>query len=162
MYEKSADHTDYCSSNFARSYLWLGASDQEIENEWMYLETSTPIEWVGPWRGNGPNGGMAENCLVMLNGPVTAEWSDIACLSSYYFCVPCEFEDKVWTHLRGPAMCDSSPFNSHYFIDKQVNGKPSLTGSFHSEIYWENETNSWVLKSLKVSDLWVNHLSNYY
>ena len=150
LYNLSKNYSDFCSKGIGNSYLWLGANDVLKERTWMYHDTETPIAWEGPWRGDGPNGGTVENCLVMLRGDFASKWSDMACLASYYFCVPCELQDHVPLYLKGPVLCSTSPFNEEYFISELKNDKPLISGTLHSEIYWDTQNKSWVLKSLKV------------
>lgn len=150
LYNTTLVKADYCANNIGWSYLWLGATDAEEERVWKYIGTSTPISWEGSWRGGAPNGGIVENCLVMLYGDFAEKWSDIACLDTYYFCLGCEFETRVYLYLKGPAMCPSSPFNYNYILDGERDNRPVIAGIMHSEIYWEERTHSWILHSLKV------------
>nr|XP_053626189.1 uncharacterized protein LOC128684076 [Cherax quadricarinatus] len=148
VYESTQKVAARCSGGEGASYLWLGAADAAQERLWTYLGTGLPIKWEGPWRGGGPNGGTQENCLVMLYGDFPALWSDIACLESYSFCAPCEFTQLETMYLKGPALCNTSPFNYQYLLGGQLgDGRPSLTGFYHSDIFWEN--NTWYLQSLK-------------
>ena len=123
--------------------------DKSIQNSTKI--TSFRILAQGRWRGDGPNGGTVENCMVMLHGAFPGRWSDIACLDSYSFCVPCEFEEFSTMYLKGGLLCNTSPFNTEYLLVKDINEKPSLTGFLHSDIFWENNTQSWVLASRKVT-----------
>ncbi|KAK7073106.1 hypothetical protein SK128_019624 [Halocaridina rubra] len=149
LYNTSQDRAEYCSGGQGSAYLWLGANDKDIEGQWVYTSNSQPLNWEGPWRGLGPNGGSVENCLVLLTGNFPAAWSDIACLETYSFCVPCEFEKLSMLHLKGPSLCDNSPFNRQYFFGGEKNGRPFLAGLFHSDIYWDPLRESWMLQSLK-------------
>lgn len=150
VYESSKDVATYCSGEVGASYLWLGVNDEAQERTWAYWSSGEPVTWENTWRGTGPNGGIAENCLVMLHGAYPGYWSDIACLDSYAFCVPCEFEEPPLFHLKGPAMCEESPFNRQYMIGELQNGQPSLRGFFHTDMYWNSTEEVWVMESLKV------------
>lgn len=149
IYNESKVHDAYCSRGQS-SYLWLGANDEKQERQWVYLVSGEPLSWESKWRGDGPNGGTVENCLVMLSGTFPGRWSDIACLDTYSFCVPCEFETRTTIYLKGPAMCEGSPFNLKYMLGENVGGRPSLVGFLHSDIYWDEERGAWVMRSLKV------------
>ncbi|XP_064100869.1 uncharacterized protein LOC135211492 [Macrobrachium nipponense] len=149
LYESSKDRAQQCSGGQGSSYMWLGANDEVNEGQWVSWATEEPIGWEGPWRGLGPNGGTAENCMVMLAGDFPSMWSDIACLDTYSFCVPCEFKQLTSLHLKGAALCNSSPFNQQYFLDSEKNGRPFFAGFFHSDIYWDPLSGSWTLQSLK-------------
>ncbi|XP_068220335.1 uncharacterized protein [Palaemon carinicauda] len=149
LFSSSKDDAPYCSKNVGASYLWLGADDTQEEGVWRYLEKNETLPWPGNWRGDGPNGGKVENCMVMQAGSFPSAWSDIACLDSYEFCVPCEFEELAVLYLKGPSVCPGSPFNLEYFLGEKRGGRPSLIGFFHSDIYWDTEMEAWVLKSLK-------------
>ncbi|XP_045129533.1 uncharacterized protein LOC123515136 isoform X2 [Portunus trituberculatus] len=149
LYERSQGRATYCSKGQGSSYLWMGATDSRQERLWEYWETNEPVSWEGPWRGSGPNGGTAENCLVMLSGTFPSRWSDIACLDSYEFCVPCEFPQLSTLYLKGPAVCPNSPFNQEYVLGAERGGRPALHGFFHSDIYWETGNKSWTIRSLK-------------
>lgn len=138
-----------CSGGLGASYLWLGATDEDSEGQWYYLTTRQPLPWQGIWRGGGPNGGSQENCMVMLDGEFPGRWSDIACLESYSFCVPCVSQTEATIYLKGSVVCPYSPFNRRYSLAPYRGGKPSLQGFYHSDIYFQNDT--WILKSLKVS-----------
>lgn len=92
LYTSSRDKANTCSGNVGESYMWLGANDEGVERQWVYWGSGEHVKWEHRWRGTGPNGGVVENCLVMLHGDNPGYWSDIACLPSYAFCVPCEFE----------------------------------------------------------------------
>ena len=151
LYERSQGRATYCSKGQGSSYLWMGATDSRQERLWEYWETNEPVSWEGPWRGSGPNGGTAENCLVMLSGTFPSQWSDIACLDSYEFCVPCEFPQLSTLYLKGPAVCPNSPFNQEYVLGAEKGGRPALHGFFHSDIYWDTGNKSWAIHSLKVN-----------
>lgn len=150
VYESSKDEAVYCSGKVGASYLWLGANDEAQERTWVYWESGEPISWEHTWRGTKPNGGTAENCMVMMYDTFPGYWSDIACLDSYAFCVPCEFEALPQFHLKGPAMCEDSPFNFKYLIGELQDGQPSLKGFFHTDIYWNSTRGVWIIESLKV------------
>ncbi|ROT78797.1 putative glycine receptor subunit alpha-4 isoform X3 [Penaeus vannamei] len=151
LYNESKIHDAYCSGGQS-SYLWLGANDEKVERQWVYWGTGEPIPWESKWRGDGPNGGTVENCLVLLSGTFPGRWSDIACLDTYSFCVPCEFETRTSIYLKGPAMCEGSPFNLQYMLGDSVGGRPALVGFLHTDIFWDQERGSWVMRSLKDSD----------
>ena len=153
LFDTSKHRAHYCSGSVGASYMWLGANDIEEEGVWRYWESNEVLSWESEWRGDGPNGGIVENCLVMLAGTFPARWSDIACLDSYAFCVPCEFEALAVLYLKGPAVCPGSPFNLQYILGENRGGRPSFTGFFHSDIFWDLEKKSWVLQSIKVSQI---------
>ncbi|XP_071531024.1 LOW QUALITY PROTEIN: uncharacterized protein [Panulirus ornatus] len=152
VYESSKERADFCSGGQGSSYLWLGANDHKDERQWVYWQSGLPIPWEGPWRGSGPNGGIVENCLVMLTGTFPGRWSDIACLDSYEFCVPCEFTKMSKLYLKGPAICRNSPFNREYALGADYGLRPSLNGYFHSDIIWDPKNFSWVIQSRKVEE----------
>ncbi|XP_045110701.1 uncharacterized protein LOC123504331 [Portunus trituberculatus] len=147
LFETTKDKADKCSGGLGASYLWLGATDKHEEGEWVFMSTLQPLSWQGPWRGDGPNGGTQENCMVMLYGAFPGRWSDIACLDSYSFCVPCVSPHPVTIYLKGAVVCPYSPFNLHYYLGPYRDGKPTLQGFYHSDIYYQNGT--WYLQSLK-------------
>ncbi|XP_069977730.1 uncharacterized protein [Penaeus vannamei] len=149
MYESSKSRSGYCSGGQGSGYLWLGANDVRTENEWVYWTSGQALAWEGPWRGAGPNGGNVENCLVMLTGNFPGLWSDIACLDSYAFCVPCEFDRLSVLYLKGAMLCEGSPINKQYIVSDEKNGRPLLSGFLHSDIFWDPAAGSWVLQSLK-------------
>ncbi|XP_069167656.1 LOW QUALITY PROTEIN: uncharacterized protein [Procambarus clarkii] len=152
VYQRTQNMFSHCSGGMGANFLWLGASDAVHEGLWTYLDTTLAIPWAGPWRGDGPNGGTQENCLVMLNGEFPAQWSDITCLDSYSFCVPCEFNQLETIYLKGPAVCPNSPFNYQYvLVDERGTSRPSLAGFYHSDIFWQNS--SWFLQSLKAGEV---------
>ncbi|KAK4320578.1 hypothetical protein Pmani_008582 [Petrolisthes manimaculis] len=151
VYSNSKDQAKKCSGNVGESYLWIGANDEVDERQWAYWGSGEKVKWEHRWRGSGPNGGVVENCLVMLHGENNpGYWSDIACLPTYAFCVPCEFEDNQVMHLKGPALCPGSPFNLQYTLGEERDGSPSLMGFFHTDIYWNNTRAAWIMQSLKV------------
>ncbi|XP_071548102.1 uncharacterized protein [Panulirus ornatus] len=152
VFKSSVKNAAFCSGKVGASYLWLGANDQQTERQWVYWGSGRPLLWESSWRGSGPNGGTVENCLVMLYGEFPARWSDIACLDSYAFCVPCEFERLQTLYLKGPAVCQNSPFNQRYLLGEERNGRPSILGYFHSDIFWNDTEGVWVLQSLKRED----------
>ena len=151
LFDHSIKHAEFCSGGQGSTFLWLGADDNDVERQWEYSHTNNPIPWDGPWRGGNPNGGTVENCLVMLFGSFSRMWNDIACLETYQFCVPCEFKKISTLYLKGPALCNTSPFNIEYILETTLNNKPAFTGFLHSDILWDPDTSSWILKSLKVS-----------
>lgn len=151
LYKSTKDRAGHCSGYLGTNYLWLGAHDNIKEGRWDKWETGRTVEYQGLWRGAGPNGGTVENCMVMLYGAFAGRWSDIACLETYSFCVPCEFERYTTMHLKGALLCSTSYFNSEYLLIHEINGRISLTGYLHSDIIWSNDTASWVLQSKKVS-----------
>ncbi|KAK4287699.1 hypothetical protein Pmani_039234, partial [Petrolisthes manimaculis] len=148
LYDGSVYRAPYCSGGHGMSYLWLGAHDTLQDGSWQYF-AGDPVRWGGDWRGTGPNGGNVENCLVMQYDTFPARWSDIACLDTYKFCVSCEYPERPMFTLAGLAVCESSPFNSKYIMEGQVNGRPSFLGYFHSDITWDTIDKGWVLGSLK-------------
>ncbi|XP_050732358.1 uncharacterized protein LOC127006450 [Eriocheir sinensis] len=152
LYQASVQSAPHCSGGGGPSYLWLGAHDSTQEGRWTYF-TGEPLEWGGAWRGDGPNGGTAENCLVMQYDSFPAKWSDIACLDTYTFCVPCEYPARPIFHLRGAGLCSTAPFNRQYTLEGERGGRPSLLGLFHSDIVWEAKSEAWVLASLKEAGL---------
>lgn len=153
LYDVSVGRAKYCSGGQGSSFLWLGASDESNERVWAYVDSGEPIAWESAWRGSGPNGGTAENCLVMLTGSFPARWSDIACLDSYEFCIPCEFTSLSTLYLKGPALCPNSPFNRKYALGPEEGGRPTLQGFYHSDIYWDTTRGTWTLHSHKVTIL---------
>ena len=150
LFESTKDYADKCSAGLGASYIWLGATDEDEEGQWVFMSTRQSLTWQGTWRGDGPNGGSQENCMVMLYGAFPGRWSDIACLESYSFCVPCVSSRPTTIYLKGPVVCPYSPFNRRYYLAPHRKGKPSLQGFYHSDIYFENGT--WVLQSLKVNE----------
>ncbi|XP_042218513.1 uncharacterized protein LOC121863781 isoform X2 [Homarus americanus] len=165
VFQSSRSQAEFCSGNVGASYLWLGANDHETEQQWVYWGSGEPIPQEGTWRGTGPNGGIVENCLVMLYGTFPGQWSDIACLNTYAFCVSCEFENQSVIHLKGLAVCEESPFNLHYFLGEEKGGLPSFSGFFHSNIEWNVTKGAWVLHSLKEEDAmawWIPPRSGMY
>ncbi|XP_066980309.1 uncharacterized protein [Macrobrachium rosenbergii] len=149
IFNSSKHYAQSCSGDIGAYYLWLGAEDQQEEGVWRYLQRNETLPWQGRWRGDGPNGGKMKNCMVMLFGNFPGYWSDIACLDSYEFCVPCEFEELKVIYLKGPAVCPGSPFNLEYYLGEERGGRPSFIGVSHSDIYWDTDMDAWVLKSLK-------------
>ncbi|XP_068200691.1 uncharacterized protein [Palaemon carinicauda] len=87
----------------------------------------------------------------MLYGDFPSRWSDVSCVDSYSFCVPCEFSRRSTLYLRGPGVCKTSPFNRQYILQGESGGKPALSGYFHSEIVYDSKASSWIMKSLKVA-----------
>ncbi|XP_064113370.1 uncharacterized protein LOC135220010 isoform X2 [Macrobrachium nipponense] len=153
LFDISKSRAQYCSGNVGASYLWLGANDISEEGIWRKWESKSVLSWQSLWRGDRPNGGSEENCLVMLAGSFPARWSDIACLETYAFCVPCEFDKLAILYLKGPAVCPGSPFNLQYIIGENRGGRPTLLGFFHSDIFWDNDLKVWMLQSRKVNDM---------
>ncbi|XP_076056292.1 uncharacterized protein LOC143034241 [Oratosquilla oratoria] len=153
LYNSTKEMATACSGGVGASYMWLGADDMDKERTWVYIESREPLRWEGPWRGAGPNGGTAENCLVMLHGDNPGRWSDIACLESYNFCVPCEYEGYSSMYLKGKTLCSTSPFNNEYRLIGVKGNKPMLKGTLHSDIYWSEKDGTWVLSSLKTPDV---------
>ncbi|XP_066980291.1 uncharacterized protein [Macrobrachium rosenbergii] len=149
IFNSSKHYAQSCSGDIGASFLWLGAEDQQEEGVWRYLQRNETLPWQGRWREDEPKGGKMENCMVMLFGNFPGYWSDIACLASYEFCVPCEFEELKVIYLKGPAVCPRSPFNSEYYLGEERGGRPSFIGLSHSDIYWDTDMVAWVLKSLK-------------
>lgn len=151
LYAVSRGRAGQCSGYLGTNYLWLGAHDDAVEGRWDHWDSGHPITFQGPWRGGGPNGGTVENCLVMLHGDFPGLWSDIACLDTYSLCVACEFKEYTTMYLKGELLCKTSPFNAEYLLHMDFIERPSLTGFLHSDIYWSNDTVSWVLASRKVN-----------
>ncbi|XP_068220245.1 uncharacterized protein [Palaemon carinicauda] len=149
LFSTSSYRAQHCSGNVGASYMWMGANDVTEEGVWRYWESNSVLPWQSLWRGDGPNGGSVENCLVMLAGSFPARWSDIACLDSYAFCVPCEFDRLKTLYLKGPAVCPGSPFNLQYILGENRGGRPSLVGFFHSDIFWDSNRKMWTLQSIK-------------
>ena len=151
MYDVTKGRAGHCSRYLGTNYLWIGATDNNVEGRWDNWDTNVSLTYQGAWRGGGPNGGKVENCLVMLHGSeFSGLWSDIACLDSYSFCVACEFKAYSTLYLRGGLLCRNSPFNNKYLLYKDINGKIALTGFRHTDIYWINDTSTWILQSRKV------------
>ncbi|XP_069949577.1 uncharacterized protein [Cherax quadricarinatus] len=149
LYNVTQQDAEYCTGGQGSNYLWLGATDQWHEGQWQYWDSGQTVPWIGPWRGSGPNGGVVENCLVLQTVPFMDQWSDIACLDTYEFCVPCEFISSPVLYLRGPAVCPTSPFNRQYALVEKRGGKLALDGYLHSDIFWDPNNSTWVIKSLK-------------
>ncbi|KAF2363380.1 Neurotransmitter-gated ion-channel ligand-binding domain [Trinorchestia longiramus] len=149
LFADTVDKAGYCSNYLGTNYMWLGAHDNFVEGRWDHWDTNQTLTFLGKWRGDGPNGGTIENCLVMLSGTFGGLWSDIACLDTYELCMTCEFKQYTTLHFKGGLLCRGSPFNSEYLLVEDVNQKPSLTGYLHSDIFWDNQTQSWILASRK-------------
>ncbi|KAK7084208.1 hypothetical protein SK128_019198, partial [Halocaridina rubra] len=61
---------------------WLGASDQEEEGLWKFVNNQ-PVPMGTPFWGPGePNGGEANNCAI-LNQSNNHYWYDVDCGNSY-------------------------------------------------------------------------------
>ena len=62
-----------------RGPFWIGATDQEVENEWKWIDGSK-VELTN-WHTGEPNRGTSENCLSIIMD----RWHDASCLSSYFY-----------------------------------------------------------------------------
>ncbi|KAJ8019463.1 Transmembrane protease serine 9 [Holothuria leucospilota] len=58
------------------SEYYIGLTDQEIEGDFRWIRDNT-VPSSFPWGFSQPNGGAAENCVVVSGNP--AVWSDTAC-----------------------------------------------------------------------------------
>ncbi|KAK7085491.1 hypothetical protein SK128_028222 [Halocaridina rubra] len=150
LYEGTVSKAPYCSGGAGPAYMWLGAHDNHQEGQWVFLGSGIPIPWDGLWQGGRANGGPGKNCLVMLYGDFPSRWSDVSCLETNSLCASCEFSKRSTLNLRGPGVCDTSPFNRQYIIQGESGGKPALSGFFHSEIIYDDKAGAWIMRSLKI------------
>jgi hypothetical protein len=72
------------------NYVWLGASDEAIEGDWVWItgEVWDYTDWDPIY--NEPNGGTYENCLQYSD--YSDKWNDAPCYSNYNFLIV-EFSD---------------------------------------------------------------------
>ncbi|XP_037785905.1 perlucin-like protein [Penaeus monodon] len=63
-------------------HYWLGATDEEEEGTWKYVN-NRPIPMGVPfWSKNEPNSGNTYNCAIM-HASINHYWSDIPCGNKY-------------------------------------------------------------------------------
>ncbi|XP_059355386.1 ladderlectin-like [Carassius carassius] len=66
------------------THSWIGAHDAIQEGQWVWSD-GTPYDYTN-WCSGEPNGGGAENCVV-INYSSNVCWVDITCSTSAgYFC----------------------------------------------------------------------------
>jgi len=84
-YDILIKHTSVCSLQPQGTSVWLGATDLASEGDWVWQGSGTDMVYEKFYPGE-PNGGMAENCLIMMyeNG----NWIDGQCSGTmnYHIC----------------------------------------------------------------------------
>ena len=58
----------------------MGLNDRDVEGTWRYASVDKSLVYL-KWRGNEPNGGETDDCVIMKQKGV---WSDANCDSNYF------------------------------------------------------------------------------
>ena len=67
---------DLVYGKFPTTRFWLGASDEQHEGSWEWINgKNIRDEKYHNWRKGQPNGGTKENCLLLIDG----DWIDVSC-----------------------------------------------------------------------------------
>ena len=65
----------FALEKFGAYFFWIGATDQEMEDEWKWIDGSR-IE-LHNWQTGEPNGGRLESCLYFYGQ--NGKWYDVPC-----------------------------------------------------------------------------------
>ncbi|XP_064106968.1 tetranectin-like [Macrobrachium nipponense] len=72
----------YSGAGMADKHYWLGASDEEEEGTWKFVD-NRPVPMGTPfWGPNQPDNGETHNCAI-LHVIYNQRWFDIPCSNSY-------------------------------------------------------------------------------
>lgn len=61
---------------------WLGATDQELEGQWVWVKNAVPVEFSAWYPGEPNDLGLDENCLHLFSR-YGYQWNDSHCSESY-------------------------------------------------------------------------------
>ena len=130
-------------------YLWLAATDSEVEGEWRDYYTSDPLEdYAKPWHaGHDDKYGPAMNCLQYDNNYNELwEW---VCIAYGTYC-PCAYTRPPYLSLRG--LCDGhmKPLLDQVYTPQHSASDPLeilFTGQEYTFMRFSDETNQWTMTS---------------
>ena len=123
--------------------LWLPIEDRKTEGEWKDFYTRQPIQnFTQPWAGSGPDGGLEQNCAVLLDGDT---WGDATCSSSHRACM-CKNKPRSYLELKG--RCPGSSIDDFYKPMNNLTDSRELIfqGLDDTLIRYNKEENMWKLK----------------
>jgi len=136
-----------CVHSSGSLIYWMGYTDQFEEGIWMNPYSKEPMTFEGNWDAGNPNGGPAENCARTY---IDRKWQDKDC--SERNCALCFFPDGMNLTMRG--LCKSETnlmegfFDTIYFVNGFLNGKPEWRGLGKSHIYFLPPKLQWKIESL--------------
>ena len=90
--------------------IWLPITDEETEDTWTDINGSTIQNYTLPWVGDGPDGGLGQNCARVND---ENSWFDTYCNSPMpkYACM-CSYIPIRYLKLRG--LCPTSAMDVFY------------------------------------------------
>ena len=90
--------------------IWLPITDEETEDTWTDINGSTIQNYTLPWVGDGPDGGLGQNCARVND---ENSWFDTYCNSPMpkYACM-CSYMPNRYLKLRG--LCPTSVMDEFY------------------------------------------------
>ena len=135
-------------------YLWLAATDEEVEGEWRDAYTGQKLDagvaW--PWwdvTNKDTTLGKDGNCLLWYTDePDDKSWREWYCYS-YYMACPCQCTQQPILLLRG--LCKNSALkiqDSTQYTPKQLAGSPNdvfLVGQHTTQIRYNDTSKLWLI-----------------
>ena len=138
----------------ALGYLWLAATDREVEGDWRDAYSGAALDTGGAWPwydtvGKDTRFGDEYNCLTWYtNQAPQRSWAEWDCNSPSYGC-PCQYSQQPVLLLRG--LCEGNQLNTLY-TPKQLAGAPQdlmFLGQVSSKIQFNISQSQWVLSDAK-------------
>ena len=87
---KTQDDLRFIKSQFPNSLIWLGASDQEQEGDWKWVDGTEMDRQL--FSGGQPSGGLTKNCLGMSTKGSKMFLTDVKCSKPAH--ILCEYPAK--------------------------------------------------------------------
>ena len=134
-------------------YLWLAATDEEVEGEWSDAytgeELDTGVAW--PWYVRNKDQDYADdsNCIQWYTDqPDDESWNEWQC-NGYDMGCPCQYTQQPVLLLRGLCQYSSlKPMDITQYTPKQLPGSANnvfLVGKVSTQIHYNNSSEQWVM-----------------
>ncbi len=145
-----------------RRFYWYPVTNRD-GGPWINVLTGNGLSYSN-WGIKEPNGGIAENCTVVVmhpksTNPVSHHWSDFPCSMRIGFI--CEIMNNIRLELLG--LCTESVFDKEYTGSRIVNGRRAFQGKYDFQLQWVEKMNIWSLRSSNDPDVYAfyNHSTKY-
>ena len=139
-----------CSNHKNGPYLWIGAIFQDEERSWKSLRSNMNLNWSGFQDEDLVFNEPGYDCSAMLSGKNIGKWLRVPCYkdySRYNFCTACEFAETPTIKIRGPILCNDSPFDKQFYLKNLENSQLEFVGFHSSSIFGDKANKKWILRT---------------